>query len=134
MLKVGDRVIVAKKESKAYLEVGTIIDVDEDWIMPYEVEFDNDKVNKYIKNEEELYNDDDLKLLSDYYGDSKGTVNKSTNVESDPLLHIEMAIRGVISEFGGKNPPAAVNQALIKLEESRMWLMKARDYIERRNK
>lgn len=60
--KIGDKVRVINKSLESYNSIGTIVDIDEDWSHPYELDFDGFEGQKF---EEELFMETDLSLVEE---------------------------------------------------------------------
>lgn len=118
--KLGEKVRVPK-----YNDVGTIVDIDTDWVYPYEVEFESGNVY-----DEELFIEEDLEPMLDIEED-KSYIN--IKFQEGAILEngvngcqIEDVINLLVERLKGFQKggfPCRENAlAITKLEEARMWL------------
>ena len=132
---INSKVVVAKqpegtKENMIGL-TGVIVDIDPDWVYPYEIAYDDG-----VEREVCLFSEDQLELLSvvekevkkaneHLYIDIKwqeGTVEENgvNGVQIEDVINI---LVDRLQEFQNGNFPCRENAlAITKLEEARLWL------------
>lgn len=127
--KIGDKVRVINKSLESYNSIGTIVDIDEDWSHPYELDFNGQEF------EEELFMATDLSLVEeakviepkkprDFINIKfqKGTVleNGVNGAQIEDV--IEVLIERLQGFQKGKFSCRENALAITKLQEARMWL------------
>lgn len=124
---VGDLVKVINKDLEAYGHIGTVVSVDEEWVCPYEIKFD-DSVN--TETFEELFYETDLALVEraekvepkeprDFINIKfKETVNDEGATIQDV---IDLLIEETLKKRKGK-PYIEYSMTVTKLREAKMWL------------
>lgn len=126
--KVGDVVKVINKDLEAYGHIGTIVSVDEEWVCPYEIKFD-DNVDTEVF--EELFYETDLALVKEAEETPKKEPEDFINIKFKETVNDEGAtIQDVIdllieetNKKRGKKPYCTEYMMSIKrLREARMWL------------
>jgi hypothetical protein len=116
--KVDDivKVVTADEDCRdAVGLVGRIVDVDEEWAFPYEIDFG-------IKTKQELFTEDQLVLIDP----------NSIVTEIDKAIQeqesIEAEIRRLVERIKEELPSSrAVSMAITKLDEARLWVGEARN-------
>lgn len=119
--KLGEKVRVPK-----YNDVGTIVDIDLDWVYPYEVEFESGNVY-----DEELFIEGDLEPYFGIVKEDKSYIR--IKFQEGAILEngingcqIEDVIDLLVERLEGFQKggfPCRENAlAITKLEEARMWL------------
>lgn len=131
--KNDDRVVVISSENDTLIgKHGKIIEVDPDWIFPYEIEFDDNELNG--GDCETLFAESDIILESEYM---KRYDVEPVAVESDgmvlatdlPLITITPSsdiitdIRNLVERIKKEYPQCReASLAITKLDEARLWL------------
>lgn len=140
--KVNDIVKVINKDLLSYGQVGKVIEIDENWVYPYEVEFLNGE--KY--DNEGLFNDVDLIIIEEDEDELTKKLNDGfIEVQPHPKSFIDIVFQEGTAKENGVNGaqiedvidvlierldgfqkggfPCRENAlAITKLEEARMWL------------
>jgi hypothetical protein len=130
--KVGDEVVVITTE-KAYAEcigaIGKIVDVDDVWAFPYEVEFYNEDLRgKQIAGHmQDLFREEELEFRSVV----EAKVAKAMEIE-EPLVpdmsafkkvSIEDEIKRLVERVSNELPKSRpASMVITKLDEARLWL------------
>lgn len=124
---VGDLVKVINKDLEAYGHIGKVVSVDEEWVCPYEVKFDD---SVYTEAFEELFYETDLALVErakkvepkeprDFINIKfKETVNDEGATIQDV---IDLLIEEILKKRKGK-PYIEYSMTVTKLREAKMWL------------
>lgn len=131
--KVGDLVRVINESLSAYNAIGKIIDIDEEWHLPYEVEF----IGEY---KEELFYESDLALEED------ADINDLSIEGLSPMNYIDIKFQEGTFERNGVNGARAedvIDVLIDKLESFHSsdrqidmaitHLMEAQNWLYRRN-
>lgn len=130
---VGDLVKVINKDLEAYGHIGTVISVDEEWVCPYEVKFD-DSVDTEVF--EELFYETDLVLVKKAEETPKKEPKDFINIKFKETVNdegatiqdvIDLLIKETLKKRKGK-PYIEYSMTVTKLREAKMWL----DEIETR--
>lgn len=142
-LQIGDLVRVVNKECEAYGLIGKIVDIDLNWICPYELEFANGQ-----KFEQELYSEKDVYLkietlspalsnLQDefinikwqnYSFGEEGSRNGAEFIDVVRMLISEMRFIGSMNIANFPHREFALS--ITKLEEAEMWLERYDSLLE----
>jgi hypothetical protein len=136
--KVGDRVVVVSGEDESLIfKTGKVIDIDPEWIYPYEIQFDDDSLNGLEANT--LFGNKEIVLESEF-AKRHDEVIKPVEQVSDTTEEGEMWLTGIANvtplssdiitdirllvERIRKEYPQCreTSLAITKLDEARMWL------------
>lgn len=130
--KIGDKVRVINKSLESYNSIGTIVDIDEDWSHPYELDFDGFEGQKF---EEELFMETDLSLVEEAKVIEPKKPRDFINIKFQEGTVLENGVNGAQIEDvievlierlqgfqKGKFSCRENALAITKLQEARMWL------------
>lgn len=109
--KKGDSVkIVNSEDEKAVGQTGMIVDVDPDWYSPYEVNYDNDDLNKLRETGgiQDLFRDEDLELVLEVeanpnVADSEPTHKKVKELPTESKMLFIRDLKGDGDKNGVRN-------------------------------
>lgn len=137
-LEVGNYVRVVNDRSDAFGAIGRIIDIDLDWVYPYEILFSED-----VKYDQELFGDEDLTLvigtvaikveddfhtveiLPDFINIKfqDGVRDLSERANGCQIEDVIDVLVDRLESFQKGSMPCRENAlAITKLEEARLWL------------
>lgn len=130
--KIGDKVRVINKNLESYNSIGTIVDIDEDWSHPYELDFDGFEGQEF---EEELFMETDLSLVEEAKVIEPKEPRDFINIKFQEGTVLENGVNGAQIEDvvevlierlqgfqKGKFTCRENALAITKLQEARMWL------------
>lgn len=127
--KIGDKVRVINKSLESYNSIGIVVDIDEDWSHPYELDFYGQEF------EEELFMATDLSLVEEAKVIEPKKPRDFINIKFQKGAVLENGVNGAqiedvievlierLQEFQkGKFSCRENALAITKLQEARMWL------------
>ena len=103
--KVGDVVRVINADLSSYNAIGKIVDIDEDWHLPYEVEFE-------LEYNEELFYESDLVLVNE----------EVSMIEDEKEPKVEDIIDELVDMLKAEKPSREISLAITHLQEAQNWL------------
>lgn len=135
--KVGDRVVVAYPNSKDVMrlkgQTGVVVDIDEEWTNPYDIDFDDKEANKlellFMESELLLVGAEKEKKYIDIQfkseeSDEGATVEEVLDVLIDKVLHSQDDTMSIDSYLKNIN---IVN----KLKEAKFWITEYKGEVEK---
>lgn len=130
--KIGDKVRVINKSLESYNSIGTIVDIDEDWSYPYELDFNGFEGQKF---KEELFMEADLSLVEEAEVIELKEPRDFINIKFQEGTVLENGVNGAQIEDvievlierlqgfqKGKFHCRENDLAITKLQEAKMWL------------
>lgn len=123
IFEVGDRVRVFHDGTEIIRDTGTIVDVDSDWVYPYEIEFDEGRkysVELFAGEELEPIFNEDVNYINIKFQNGAIQENGVNGAQIEDVIDVlvDKLLSFQKSEFACRENALAIT----KLEEARLWL------------